>query len=47
MRQKTVCIIILILLFGVFITQALPSDRPDTGTIIRDTIRSGDGLLVI
>ena len=47
MRQKTMCIIILILLFGVSITQALPSDRPETGTYIRDMNRNGDGLLVI
>jgi len=27
--------------------QAQPADRPDTGTIIRDMNRNGDGLLVI
>jgi hypothetical protein len=47
MRQKTMCIIILILLFGVSSTQALPVERPETGTFIRDMHRDGDGLLVI
>lgn len=47
MRQKTMCIIIIILLFGVSSTQARPADRPETGTYIRDMNRDGDGLLVI
>ena len=47
MRQKTACLIILILLFGFFITQAQSAARPETGTIIRDMNRNGDGLLVI
>jgi len=47
MRQKIMYIIILILLFGVSITQARPADRPETGTYIRDMHRDGYGLLVI
>jgi hypothetical protein len=47
MRQKTMFLIILILIFGVSCTQALPVDRPETGTYIRDMHRDGDGLLVI
>jgi hypothetical protein len=47
MRQKTMCLIILILLFGVSITLALPADRPETGTYISDMNRDGYGLLVI
>ena len=47
MRQKTMCLIILILLFGVSSTQAKPADRPETGTYIRDMHRDGYGLLVI
>jgi hypothetical protein len=47
MRQKTMCLVMLILLFGVSSTQALSSDRPETGTYIRDMNRNGDGLLVI
>jgi hypothetical protein len=47
MRQKTLCLIILVLLSSIFITPAQSAARPETGTIIRDTIRSGDGLLVI
>ena len=47
MRQKTMCLIILILLFGVSSTHAKPADRPETGTIIRDMYRDGDGMLII
>ncbi len=47
MRQKTVCLGILILLFGVFIMQAQSADRPETGTYIRDMHRDGYGMLVI
>jgi hypothetical protein len=47
MRQKTMSIIIIILLFGVSCAQALPADRPETGTYIRDMHRDGYGLLVI
>jgi hypothetical protein len=46
MRQTAACLII-VLLVGVFIAPAQSAARPETGTIIRDTIRSGDGLLVI
>jgi len=46
MHRKIIYLIILILLL-VVLTQALPAARPETGTIIRDTIRNGDGLLVI
>ncbi|MDD4446233.1 MAG: hypothetical protein PHN61_01000 [Methanothrix sp.] len=46
MRQKAACLIIL-LFVGILITPAQSASRPETGTIIRDTIRSGDGLLVI
>jgi hypothetical protein len=46
MRQKAACLIIL-LLVGILIAPAQSAARPETGTIIRDMIRSGDGLLVI
>ncbi len=46
MRLTAVCLIVF-LLVGVFITPAQSAARPETGTIIRDTIRNGDGLLVI
>jgi len=46
MRQKAACLIIL-LFVGILIAPAQSAARPETGTIIRDMIRSGDGLLVI
>jgi hypothetical protein len=46
MRQTATCLIIL-LFIGILIAPAQSASRPETGTIIRDMIRSGDGLLVI
>lgn len=46
MRQTAACLIIL-LFVSILIAPAHSAARPETGTIIRDTIRSGDGLLVI
>ena len=46
MRQNAACLII-ILFVSILIAPAHSAVRPETGTIIRDTIRSGDGMLVI
>ncbi len=46
MRQKAACLIIL-LFVSILIAPAQSAARPETGTIIRDTNRNGDGLLVI
>jgi hypothetical protein len=48
MSLKMLAVAVLLLLFlCVFPSQAQPSDRPETGTYIRDMHRDGYGLLVI
>ncbi len=44
---RPVLTITLVIFILCTLSVSIPSARPETGTIIRDTIRSGDGLLVI